>query len=175
MNIQGSNIVERRSVRKSDVSFRWVAAVSKGLLVLGCIGIMANTYIYFNQKISETDRQILQLKKELANVEREIDSYRLQYEKYSAWPYIREAISRFNLPLRPATPDQNRRLAMIPPSLAPTIAITFRDTAPQPAVSTVAHPVKTASVQRQARAVPNRNRIRQATQSRYPDFRYSRN
>ena len=84
MNIQGSNMVERRSVRKSDVSYRWVAAVSKGLLVLGCIGIMANTYIYFTQKITETDRQILQLKKELANVEREIDSYRLQYEKYSA-------------------------------------------------------------------------------------------
>ena len=174
MNIQGSNIVERHSVRNAEASRRRVAAVFQVGLVLVCSAIMANTYIYFNQKITETDRTILQLKKELANVEREIDSYRLQYEKYSAWPYIREAIHRFNLPLRPATPDQNRRLAMVPPSLAPSIAITFRDTTMLPVVRTAEKRVKTVSVQRQARTVQPRNRIRQS-QTRYPDFRYSRN
>ena len=174
MNIQGSNMVERRNVRNSEAARRRVATVFQVGLVLVCSAFMANTYIYFNQKITETDRTILQLKKDLADVEREIDSYRLQYEKYSAWPYIREAIHRFNLPLRPATPDQNRRLAMIPPSLAPSIAITFRDTTVQPAVSTAEKQIKTASVQRPARPVQYRSRIRQS-QTRYPDFRYSRN
>lgn len=174
MNIQGSNMVERRSVRNSAVPRYRAATVFQVGLVLICSAFMANTYIYFNQKISEADSKIRKLKIELAHVEREIDSYRLQYEKYSAWPYIREAIHRFNLPLRPATPDQNRRLAMIPPSLAPSIAITFRDTAVQPAVYTAKQQVKTVSVQRQARSVHPRNRIRQ-NQSRYPDFRYSRN
>ena len=92
MNIQGSNIVERRSVRNSDASRRRAATVFQVGLLLICVAFLANTYIYFNQKITEADRTILKLKRELAYVEREIDSYRLQYEKYSAWPHIREAI-----------------------------------------------------------------------------------
>ena len=171
MNIQGSNIVARSSVRNSDASRRRAAAVFQAGLMLVSIAFMANTYIYFNQKITEADRRILQLKKELANVEREIDSYRLQYENYSAWPHIRESIRRFNLPLRPATPDQNRRLAMIPPSLAPSITITFRDTAVQPAIRP---PAKKTILPRQAKSVQSRSRL-QKNRSRYPDFRYTRN
>ncbi len=171
MNIQGSNIVARSSVRNSDASRRRAAAVFQVGLMLVSIAFMANTYIYFNQKITEADRSILQLKKELANVEREIDSYRLQYEKYSAWPHIRESIRRFNLPLRPATPDQNRRLAMIPPSLAPSITITFRDNAVQPALQPTA---KKTVLPRQANSAQSRSRI-QKNRSRYPDFRYTRN
>ena len=171
MNIQGSNIVARSSVRNSDASRRRAAAVFQAGLMLVSIAFMANTYIYFNQKITEADRSILQLKKELANVEREIDSYRLQYENYSAWPHIRESIRRFNLPLRPATPDQNRRLAMIPPSLAPSITITFRDTAVQPAIQP---PAKKTILPRQAKSVQSRSRL-QKNRSRYPDFRYTRN
>ena len=170
MNIQGSNIVERRSVRNSDASRRRAATVFQVGLLLICVAFLANTYIYFNQKITEADRTILKLKRELAYVEREIDSYRLQYEKYSAWPHIREAIRRFNLPLRPATPDQNRRLAMIPPSLAPSITITFRDVTAQPAAQT--H--KPATVRRQARSYQPRSRV-QRSQPRYPAFRYTHN
>ena len=171
MNIQGSNIVARSSVRHSDASRRKVAVVFQVGLMLVSIAFMANTYIYFNQKITEADRRILQLKKELTHVEREIDSYRLQYEKYSAWPHIRESIRRFNLPLRPATPDQNRRLAMIPPSLAPSITITFRDAAVQPAIQP---PAKKTILSRQAKSVQSRSSI-QKNRSRYPDFRYTRN
>ncbi len=171
MNIQGSNIVERRSVRNSNASRRYAIAIFQGLLILVCIAFMANTYIYFNQRITETDQSIRRLKKELANVEREIDSYRLQYENYSAWPHIRESIRRFNLPLRPATPDQTRRLAMVPPSLAPSIAITFRDTT---AVPTIQKVTPAPMVRRQANNVPQRNRV-QKNRSRYPDFRYTRN
>ena len=170
MNIQGSNIVERRSVRNSVASRRRAATVFQVGLLLICVAFLANTYIYFNQKITEADRTILKLKRELAYVEREIDSYRLQYEKYSAWPHIREAIRRFNLPLRPATPDQNRRLAMIPPSLAPSITITFRDVTAQPAAQT--H--KPATVRRQARSYQPRSRV-QRSQTRYPAFRYTHN
>lgn len=171
MNIQGSSIVERRNVRNAEIARHRVAVVFQVGLLVVCTAFMANTYIYFNQKISETDRTIIRLKAELANVEREIDSYRLQYENYSAWPHIREAIRRFNLPLRPATPDQNRQLAMIPPSVAPSIAIAFHDTATQPAARVVR---PAAVLRRQATNSPGQNRIRRS-HSRYPDFRYSRN
>lgn len=172
MNIQGSNIVERRSVRNSDASRHRIALVFQVAILVVCAAFMANTYIYFNQKITEADRTILRLKAELANVEREIDSYRLQYEKYSAWPHIREAIRRFNLPLRPALPEQNRKLAMIPPALAPRIAITFRETTHVPAVQQVSKP---AAIRRQASSAPVRHHTVPKSQSRYPDFRYSRN
>lgn len=172
MNIQGSNMAERRQVRNTGGARRIVLVLQFGLLLISA-AFMANTYIYFNQKITEADRSIRNLKTELANVEREIDSYRLQYEKYSAWPHIRESIRRFNLPLRPATPDQNRHLAMIPPSLAPAITITFRDNVSTPAPTRV---VKPAEVRRQANSVRNRDRNRvQHNRSRYPAFRYTHN
>ncbi len=165
-------MAERRQIRNSDSGRHRIALVFQIVLLLISAAFMANTYIFFNQKISEADRSIRNLKAELANVEREIDSYRLQYEKYSAWPHIRESIRRFNLPLRPATPDQNRHLAMIPPTLAPAITITFRETVSTPAAKVV----KPAEVRRQANSVRPRARNRiQSSRSRYPAFRYTHN
>jgi len=130
MNIQGSSMMERRPAARQSGGRKFGIALQI-VAFLGGVAILANFYVYFNQKISEADREMLRLRSRLAGVEREIDSYRLQYERYSAWPHIRDSIRRFNLPLRQATPDQCRRLAMIPPSLAPGIPITFRDAAVQ--------------------------------------------
>ena len=139
MNIQGSSIMERRPAPRAGGG-RWHIIVPV-IAFLGIVFILANLYVYFNQKISEADREMLRLRNRLAAVEREIDNYRLQYERYSAWPHIRESIRRFNLPLRQATPAQCRRLAMIPPSLAPRIAITFKDAGDrQPTASLNARP-----------------------------------
>lgn len=164
MNIQGSSMLERRPGPQSQSGAHWVGVILWCVAGLGIAAFLANTYVYFNQKISEADREILRVRARIAAVEREIDSYRLQYERYSAWPHIRDAIRRFNLPLRPATPAQCRKLAMIPPSLAPSIAITFKDArTQQPTASLNARPQARPSA-----APANR------TQRRSPATRYSR-
>jgi len=170
MNIQGSSIVEQRRQPQQGTRRNPAMILQVGALVILLVGI-ANTNIYLNQKITETDRAILKIRTELAGVEREIDSYRLQYETYSAWSYIGNAIRRFNLPLRQATPGQCRQLTMVPPSLAPAIAITFRDTALQQPVVAQAKAAPRALVPVQ----PKTARYPAAYSKSYRRFRFSRN
>lgn len=161
MNIQGSSMMDRRPASGRNGG-RYLGIGLQIAALLGSVAILANFYVYFNQKISEADREMLRLRNELAGVEREIDSYRLQYERYSAWQHIRDSIRRFNLPLRQATPEQCRRLTMISPSLAPAIGITFRDLS-------AARP---AAVRRASSGTASGN-VRRSRQ--YPNRRYSHN
>ena len=100
MNIQGGSMLERRPASRREGFGRCLKIVIWVIFPALFVLFLANTYIYINQKITEADREMLRLRNQLAGVEREIDSYRLQYERYSAWPHIRDSIRRFNLPLR---------------------------------------------------------------------------
>ncbi len=166
MNIQGSRMVNTRKTGGKHGK-TWIRNLALGAAL--CIAVMgiANSYVYMNQEISKADRDIRRIRAELGAVEREIDSYQLQYESYSAWPSVREAIARFHLPLAQATPEQCRRLVIVPPSMAPAVALNFQE--PLPAENTV--PAKgnvRKAAQTVVRAVPSGTASKPAvSRSRY--------
>lgn len=97
------------------IAFRWA-------VVLGSAGVLANAYIYLNQKIAETGREIRSAQREIHNTEREIDNLIIRRASLSSWPHIRDSIRRFGLKLKPAEPGQVRRLVVIAPGVASHVA-----------------------------------------------------
>lgn len=124
MNIQSGKMRNPRRTRKnagSSLGAKLVFAF-RITMILAVAGGLANAYIYLNQKISETEREILQTKKMIHDTEREIDNLRIKREALSAWPHIRDSINRFDLKLKAPDPRQVRKLAIIPPAMAGKVA-----------------------------------------------------
>ncbi len=121
MNIQSGNVRKRQSgpVRKSGSSLGiHLAMVCRLGVVLLAAGMLANAYIYLNQKISETGREIRKTELAIHNTGREIDNLVIRKSELSRWPHISSSIKRFGLKLRPAAPGQVRRLVLYAPGVA---------------------------------------------------------
>ena len=108
---------------------RRAAAIVKLVCALALAGGLANAYIFLNQKITETDRAIRQVKREIHQVDRELATLEIRREKFTAWPHIRASIAKYDLKLHQADPGQVRALKLIPPGLAPQMSVAAR-TAP---------------------------------------------
>lgn len=131
MNIQSGRMrtADNRSTGNGPSVGRRAAVIVKLFLVLVMAGGLANAYIYLTQKITETDRAIRQVKHEIHLVDRELATLRIRREKFTAWPYIRSAIAKYNLDLHLANPGQVRALVLIPPGIAPNVSIAVRPAA----------------------------------------------
>lgn len=105
---------------------RKLTLVFQFAVILVMFGVLANGYIYLNQKIAETDREIQRVKTDMHGLDREIDNLRIRREQLCAWPHIRQAIARFSLGLRPADPQQVRRLAIVAQPVNPDLRIASR-------------------------------------------------
>ena len=92
--------------RKIFITLAGLFAAVAGLL---------NTYIFLNQKITETERAIRRTQRELHQTEREIAQLRIRREQLSAWPHIRAMIARFDLRLHEAAPGQVSKIAILSP------------------------------------------------------------
>ena len=118
MNIQSGKVrnMSSRAARHgaSAIGSR-LAVFFHTAVFLVCLGVLANGYIYLNQKIAETGRAIRQTKQDLHNIEREIDNLVIQRAALSSWSNISTSIRRFNLPLKPAEARQVRRLIIYAP------------------------------------------------------------
>ncbi len=127
MNIQSGKVRGSAPRRKQGGSFGGkLAAAFRIAMILALAGGLANVYIYLNQKIAETEREIRTTRNDIHNTEREIDNLRIRREHFRAWPHIRQAIARFDLKLQPADPRQVRKLVIIPPALAPQVSVASR-------------------------------------------------
>ncbi len=115
MNIQPGRIQKTRSARpakKSNLGAT-IFTVAKFSFLLIVVAMLVNTYIYLNQKITETERSIRKTQRELVSVEREIAQLRIRREELSAWPHIRTMIARFDLKLRAPLPGQVGRMELL--------------------------------------------------------------
>ncbi len=95
-----------------------LAALFRFAFVVAAVAGLLNTYIFLNQKITETERAIRRTQRELHQTEREIAQLRIRKEQLSAWPHIRAMIARFDLRLREAAPGQVSRIAILSPGQA---------------------------------------------------------
>lgn len=95
-----------------------LAAVFRFAFVVAAVAGLLNTYIFLNQKITETERAIRRTQRELHQTEREIAQLRIRKEQLSAWPHIRAMIARFDLRLREAVPGQVSKIAILSPGQA---------------------------------------------------------
>lgn len=109
---------------------RRLPILAKTVLFFAIAAGLFNSYIYLNQRISDSDRAIRKAKREITKVENEIAQARIRGEELRAWPYISSQIRRFNLQLRPAAPGQIRRMTMMSPPQAAQVRIDFNFTAP---------------------------------------------
>lgn len=124
MNIQSGKLRDTRQFRKSSgrpLAARLVFAFEIGAVLL-VIAVLLNGYIYLNQKIAETEREIRVSRKLIHDTDREIANLRIRCEQLSAWPHIRDSIARYKLALKAPEPRQVRRLAIIEPEKASRIA-----------------------------------------------------
>lgn len=120
MNIQPGKtkcVRKARPVRQGSPGGK-LAAVFRFAFVVAAVAGLLNTYIFLNQKITETERAIRQTRRELHRTEREIAQLRIRKEQLSAWPHIRAMIARFDLRLREAVPGQVSKIAILSPGQA---------------------------------------------------------
>ena len=113
MNIQpGKNKCVRKSrpVQQGSPGGK-LAAVFRFAFVVAAVAGLLNTYIFLNQKITETERAI----RRTHQTEREIAQLRIRREQLSAWPHIRAMIARFDLRLHEAAPGQVSKIAILSP------------------------------------------------------------
>ena len=126
MNIQSakqrSTRTKVRTPQHSPVSGK-LAMVGKFLFAAAAVAALLNVYIYLNQKIAETQRQIRKTERVLHETEREIAQLRIQREQLMAWPHIKNMIARFDLKLHGPNPGQVATMSILTPDQAARIPL----------------------------------------------------
>ena len=126
MNIQSANQrstrTKVRTPQHSPVSGK-LAMVGKFLFAAAAVAALLNVYIYLNQKIAETQRQIRTTERVLHETEREIAQLRIQREQLMAWPHIKNMIARFDLKLHGPNPGQVATMSILTPDQAARIPL----------------------------------------------------
>ncbi len=126
MNIHSGKVRSSQTTSRNKGNSLWskLAVVFRLAAVLAAVGLLADTYIYLNQKIAETGREIDETRKEIHKTERLIESLVCSRNELTKWPHIRNSIQRFGLKLKPAPPEQVRALVFIAPGMASKVALT---------------------------------------------------
>ncbi len=126
MNIQSGRRSPRRAVPAATgggALGEKIGTVVKVLFLLGVAAVIFNCYIYLNQRIGETDREMRRTRAEIDQVTRELVLLRNKCEALSSWSYISARIRHFNLGLRPAEPGQERTIALLSPAQAAAVRL----------------------------------------------------
>lgn len=114
MNIQSGQLKNNRSSAGGNVSGAWPKMWLATKVVFFCIVAAAlfNVNIYLRQKISETDRNIRRIDREIADTRRDLERLRADYAELTSWPQTRRRIAQLKLPLDAPRPGQIRELQL---------------------------------------------------------------
>ena len=124
MNIQSGRRSPRRAVPAAaggGALGEKIGTVVKVLFLVAVAAVIFNCYIYLNQRIGETEREMRRTRAEIDQVTRELVLLRNRCESLSSWSNISARIRRFNLGLRPAEPGQERTIALLSPAQAAAV------------------------------------------------------
>ncbi len=115
MNIQARSIKLNKS-RKKDTT-RKNMLLKFGIVFHVIIGMafifgIATLRISIDQWATAEDREADKLVRQIAQLDREIENYKLKKEKLSSWPNIKDRIQKFNLALRMPEPFQVQNLTV---------------------------------------------------------------
>ena len=114
MNIQFGQQRTPRSSARGGASGAWPKMWLATKAAFFCIVAAAlfNVNIYLRQKISETDRNIRRLDREIADTRRDLERLRADYAELTSWPHIRRRIAELHLPLAAPRPGQIREIQL---------------------------------------------------------------
>ncbi len=115
MNIQARSIKLNKTRKKNNtrqtIGSKFGIAV-RIIIVMALIFGIATLRISIDQRATAEDREADRLIKQIAQLDREIENYKLKKEKLSSWPHIKDRIQKFNLALRMPDPFQVQNLTI---------------------------------------------------------------
>ena len=114
MNIQSGRSRPSRSSAGGANSRVWarVWLATKAAFFCVVAAALFNFNIYLRQKISETDRNIRHIDREIADARRDLERLRAEYAELTSWPQVRTRIAALKLPLSRPKPGQIRELQL---------------------------------------------------------------
>ena len=117
MNIQARTVTNRRPARRrqntSEASWgRTFYTILYLLLIVVTICGIANYRISLNSRTTALNQEIDRVKREISELDQDIQRLKIDREKFSGREYINSQIARYNLKLRPPEPDQTRHLTV---------------------------------------------------------------
>ena len=114
MNIQSGRSSSTRGSAREDSSRVWakVWLATKAAFFCVVAAALFNVNIYLRQKISETDRNIRRIDREIADAGRDLERLRAEYAELTSWPQVSNRIARLKLPLAAPRPGQVRELRL---------------------------------------------------------------
>lgn len=100
----------RQQQRKSGI-FKFYVMIY--FLVAGCVLFGALSYqVDLNRKITKLRQETSRAKREIKDMERDIQSCKIAKARLSSWENISRRIAEYKLPLRPAEPGQVRYMTV---------------------------------------------------------------
>lgn len=114
MNIQSGQARSTRGSARGESSRVWSKMQLAVKAAFFCVVAAAlfNVNIYLRQKISETDRNIRRIDREIADAKRDLERLNVEYAELTSWPQIRTRITELDLPLSRPRPGQIRELRL---------------------------------------------------------------
>jgi len=112
MNIQSGRARTASSSARGNSSRVWAKMwfATKVAFFFVVAAALFNVNIYLRQKISETDRNIRRIDREIADTRRDLERLLAEYAELTSWPQIRSRIAELHLPLAAPRPGQIREL-----------------------------------------------------------------
>ena len=114
MNIQSGQSRSNTAAARGSNSRVWAKMWLATKIAFFCIVAAAlfNVNIYLRQRISETDRNIRRIDREIADTSRDLERLRAEYAELTSWPQIRKRIAELHLPLSAPRPGQIREIRL---------------------------------------------------------------
>ena len=124
MNIHSGQLRRSRTAARGESSRVWSKMRMAFKAAFFCVVAAAlfNINIYLRQRISETDRNIRKIEREIIETDRDLERLRTEYEELTSWPQIRSRIAELNLPLSAPRPGQIRDIRTRTPAKSNRIA-----------------------------------------------------
>ena len=114
MNIQSGQSRTTRSSGRGGSTRVWskMQLAIKAAFFCVIAAALFNINIYLRQKISETNRNIRRIDREIADAKRDLERLRVEYAELTSWTQIRTRIAELKLPLSRPRPGQIREMRL---------------------------------------------------------------
>ena len=116
MKLQTRNVTAKRAARRGgkgngSLSFKLYVLLYLLVVIIVIFGVF-NYSIDLNRKIDKLQREESRAKQEIFELERDIQALKVTRQQLTSWNHVNRKISAYQLPLRPADPQQVRYLAV---------------------------------------------------------------
>ena len=127
MNIQSGRTGVRRNPVSTDTTGRTrMSRLRPAFVVILMVFVMTaicQVHIHLKSRITEVSRNVESVKRDIHNINLELNSLRNRIEERNSWSYISSQINRFGLKMKRPVPGQMHTVAMLTAHTAHLAAI----------------------------------------------------